>query len=849
MTDHLWLGGAPAVAQVDTITIPDDVVAGLVFKAIINKKTLSYTIPADTSTAEIAAAIVSEWNDSQQAEFTEITAADNGDGSFTLTGNEEGRPFIVSVMIGDGLNEKQTVSIVGSPTGGTFTLSVGGQTTAGIAYNASAATVETALEGLSTVGAGNVSVSGDAGGPYAIEFIGDLAGENVDPITADGDGLTVPPEVQVLDLGSPTGGTWTVRYKTTGTPTAAIAYDATAATVEAALETLSEVGVGNVSVAGAAGGPYTVTLQGWFNGINAADLVIDGSNLTGGLADAVTITEQTAGGGGGNEQWTIYGSGQGGSGGVRINGNAAVSAGTFDIEITLNATTLIDVDNIPYDVTPPELQALIDAELAAGPEVQRKMLVITGQGGAKLNAGSQLSAGTNFTITVPLVYGDGALALTVDSSGLTGGSYLKQDLSNPNFIGADAGYGTGNWKLTISGELINDIAPDITAAALQAEIEALTAVGAGNVTVEAIGDGDISSGTGWRLTFIGDLANQSTGLSINAANMPGSTHFYSVLENWEGSAGTASEVQRISIAGSPGSGQFGLTYANSYSAAIPYDTTASELEDILEAMPDIGVGNVSCSGGPFPDTAIDVTFQGGLAGTDLDLLEAVQGTFSTTTEGGDPATMTVATVQIPVGHTTSTAASGPNDWNTAANWDTETVPGNGDTVFIQDGDSIWYGLDQSAVSLAALEIHNYDVQIGLARRNDDYFEYRQTHLILGGDPAIIIGLGSAGSGSDRIFLDVQDGSPTIEIHDSGSGEDGAPAIQIIGQNTANTAELLILGGEVGVAYFPKQAAYFQKITQRAGQLAIGKNVTVLENIKTGGDVRMDRTTIDGLATL
>jgi len=54
----------------------------------------------------------------------------------------------------------QTVKVTGSPTGGTFTLTVGGQTTAAIAYNASASAVKAAVAALSTVGSGNVQVTG-----------------------------------------------------------------------------------------------------------------------------------------------------------------------------------------------------------------------------------------------------------------------------------------------------------------------------------------------------------------------------------------------------------------------------------------------------------------------------------------------------------------------------------------------------------------------------------------------------------------------------------------------------------------------------------------------------------------
>ena len=63
----------------------------------------------------------------------------------------------------------QTITIVGSPTGGTFTLSAGGVTTSALAYNATGATVQTAVQALG----GNfatVTVTGSAGGPYTVTF-------------------------------------------------------------------------------------------------------------------------------------------------------------------------------------------------------------------------------------------------------------------------------------------------------------------------------------------------------------------------------------------------------------------------------------------------------------------------------------------------------------------------------------------------------------------------------------------------------------------------------------------------------------------------------------------------------
>ncbi|MGY5127284.1 hypothetical protein [Streptomyces nigrescens] len=81
-------------------------------------------------------------------------------------------------------NEVQTVTITGSPTGGTFTLTWNSQTTAAIAYNATAATVRTALEGLSNIDPGDVTVTGSAGGPYTVTFGGQYLGDNTAQMTA-----------------------------------------------------------------------------------------------------------------------------------------------------------------------------------------------------------------------------------------------------------------------------------------------------------------------------------------------------------------------------------------------------------------------------------------------------------------------------------------------------------------------------------------------------------------------------------------------------------------------------------------------------------------------------------------
>lgn len=131
-----------------------------------------------------------------------------GDGTVVAVG-KKGLPF-GTILTQITQVETQTVTLANA-TGGTFTLTFDGQTTAANAYNISAAALQAALEALSTIGAGNVSVSGSAGGPYTITFIGALAGQNLAQMTANGASLTgSSPTVTVATTvqGSTSYGKW-----------------------------------------------------------------------------------------------------------------------------------------------------------------------------------------------------------------------------------------------------------------------------------------------------------------------------------------------------------------------------------------------------------------------------------------------------------------------------------------------------------------------------------------------------------------------------------------------------------------------------------------------------------------
>ena len=103
-------------------------------------------------------------------------------------------------------NESQLVTITGA-TGGTFTLTLAGQTTSALAYNAAAAQVESALCALSNIGASGCDVTGSDGGPYTVEFTADaLRGLNIVMMTADASSLTgTDPSIDITVAQEATG--------------------------------------------------------------------------------------------------------------------------------------------------------------------------------------------------------------------------------------------------------------------------------------------------------------------------------------------------------------------------------------------------------------------------------------------------------------------------------------------------------------------------------------------------------------------------------------------------------------------------------------------------------------------
>lgn len=163
--------------------------------------------------------------------------------------------------------QQMQIAVVSELESGTFTLTFDGQTTGNIAWNADAAAIQTSLEALSNIGAGNVAVTNVVENLFNIEFQGSLANTSVPEITGDGSALRQKADtifieglggapIEPFQMGiqlsdAPVEGTFKIRDDTNAQETAAIAYNANAAAVEAAIEAaLTTSGLTSVSASG-----------------------------------------------------------------------------------------------------------------------------------------------------------------------------------------------------------------------------------------------------------------------------------------------------------------------------------------------------------------------------------------------------------------------------------------------------------------------------------------------------------------------------------------------------------------------------------------------------------------------
>ena len=159
------------------------------------------TIPNNFIIQREATAVVTVQSGPDDEAAAEIMWSSTTDGNTvttpdTVSSNPDQSDLLkVSARLDAAANEKQVVTITGTPNGGTFKLSYNGDESAAIAHNAANSAVEAALEALDGIGVGNVEVTGDAfpANPKTVEFKGDLAGTNVATLVVSDNSLSGGP--------------------------------------------------------------------------------------------------------------------------------------------------------------------------------------------------------------------------------------------------------------------------------------------------------------------------------------------------------------------------------------------------------------------------------------------------------------------------------------------------------------------------------------------------------------------------------------------------------------------------------------------------------------------------------
>lgn len=230
-----------------------------------------------------------------------------------------------------------------APTLGTFKLTYGADTTTDLAYNITAAALETALNALTSItSAGGIDVTGPDSGPYQIVFrsngsrtaitgnadllyplssiqvyearAGDAGTPEIQVVVIDRqpaalaqtftaiaapgitittlqDGATGVPEVQRVALDPTThGGTFTLTFD--GETTGAISYKTTADDLQVELENLTSIGTANITVTGSFP-DYVLTFIGLVG--NQPAVTASAAGLVGPVGVEGTLSLNTAG--------------------------------------------------------------------------------------------------------------------------------------------------------------------------------------------------------------------------------------------------------------------------------------------------------------------------------------------------------------------------------------------------------------------------------------------------------------------------------------------------------------------------------------------------------------------------
>lgn len=823
MTKRILRGDAPAQAQISRLA---STATGLITLGINGKTGVAVS-------SWNAAAIASAWNASKLPEFAEVTATVDG-ADVLLTSDTPGQPFEVSGLVnGEATADDEqlvTLSPAGSATAGTFPLTFDGQTTGALAATALPSVVEAALEALSSIGAGNVQVTGEPGA-WRVRFVGDLADVDQPELTTDRTNLTggnaavtittlqdgagsTSPLLVTQEVAGVAGTNEQQRFRFTSDPgalsgitvrwkcpksggfnySAPFAANASLATMQAALEATAygvgtlTWGTGNVLLSGTLANSWASPTNGvvvewigvWksFPVEQAVLEVVAG----GGTLASTTIAEGAAGT---NEQQSL-----------RLIGPTAGTG--YRLKLGDKVT-----DEILWTAQATEIAYALSSAL----------------GGALLTP-VKLTDDQPFDETLLATYsGDGILHFEFHANG-----YQSTNLALLEVIGfggeeiQQVAISADTWKGTVTLTLDDQTAAaldwDTTAAEAEAALEALSNVGAGLVTcyggpwpaAPIVCEFDQSLGNLPQMTAVHTLTN--AGIAVSTLQQGGAAVVVNEVQrsrgplHWDDPLNWA---DADGLPGVPGSGDdvslelaraellFGIRQRCTFTA----DPTTDRLT--------LATGRATFWNGQALSVRTSDTLPGGLSAETTYYAVNIEG----------------ASLQL-------------------------ALAPDGDAVNLTSAGT---GIHQVGVLLANLFVDSRFAgsKLGLPRTNPaGYDEYRPLKLELWAT-SIEIGAGQ-GSGSSRIKLATGDQPTSIEVIATGGGtEAGIPAVLWDGDHADNHLE--VVDGEFGIALFPEDSARFGKLVQRAGQVIIGRDVTVGAIRRTGGELTMLGATVNGEAFL
>jgi hypothetical protein len=469
------------------------------------------------------------------------------------------RDYVASVTA---VSEVQAVYVSGASSG-TFRLGFSGATTAGLNWNATAGEVQVALRGLSTIGGTNIGVSGSgiSETPLTGTFLDTFGPASL--IVGNATGL------DNADTGVPTGGTYTLA--TGGETTAGLSYNAAASDVQAALESLSAIGTGNMGVAGTLTSGFTLTYADTLG--NVAQIASGGESFTGGITPALsfdTTQNGVAGVTGVSEVQTTFVSGAAG--------------GTFRLWFT-GATT----GGITWNATASQVASALTG------------LTTIGTGNVVSATGAGVS-GDKWTITYKNTLGNVALVAGINTG-----------------LSADPGWATsGTVMLDHFGESTSALNYNASSAEVQSALAALVTLGAAENVVVYPAVNWPDEMTACFAPAIGDPVVLTSANFLTGGNSPGFS--FATTQAWAAEVSAVVEIQVITLT-SCTSGTWHLSYdaGSTWSSALAYSASAGTVEAEVESESGAGCVVSGDAGGPYTITFDNAQAQANVMVESIDL--------------------------------------------------------------------------------------------------------------------------------------------------------------------------------------------------------------------------------------